>query len=291
MLKFWADDKCILKLYMKSSVKSPRKIVKIFYMKRYWHVLKLFWSTSIAAELEYRLNFAIAAISSLTNLAGSLFGLFLFYRTGYEFQNWSWEEALVVLGIFTLLQGVSATFLVPNLNRIVQQVQQGTLDFVLLKPISSQFWLSARAVSPWGVPDLIFGLILIFYAGSQLGLEISDYLVSLIPITFGIISLYSIWFVLGATSIWFVKIYNVTEVLRGLVEAGRYPIIAYPTAYRFFFTFVIPVAFLTTIPAEAMLGRGEVAWILGAGGLAIALLFFSVAFWGFALRYYTSASS
>ena len=260
-------------------------------MKRYWHVLKLFWSTSIAAELEYRLNFAIAAISSLTNLAGSLFGLFLFYRTGYEFQNWSWEEALVVLGIFTLLQGVSATFLVPNLNRIVQQVQQGTLDFVLLKPISSQFWLSARAVSPWGVPDLIFGLILIFYAGSQLGLEISDYLVSLIPITFGIISLYSIWFVLGATSIWFVKIYNVTEVLRGLVEAGRYPIIAYPTAYRFFFTFVIPVAFLTTIPAEAMLGRGEVAWILGAGGLAIALLFFSVAFWGFALRYYTSASS
>lgn len=260
-------------------------------MKRYWHVLKLFWSTSIAAELEYRLNFAIAAISSITNLAGSLFGLFLFYRTGYEFQGWSWQEALVVLGIFTLLQGVSATFLVPNLNRIVKQVQDGTLDFVLLKPISSQFWLSARAVSPWGVPDLFFGLILILYAGSQLGLEISDYFASLIPIAFGIISLYSIWFVLGATSIWFVKIYNVTEVLRGLVEAGRYPIIAYPTAYRFFFTFVIPVAFLTTIPAEAMLGRGEVVWIFGAGGLAIALFFFSVAFWGFALRYYTSASS
>jgi ABC-2 type transport system permease protein len=111
-------------------------------------VLRLFWGTAIAAELEYRINFLIAALSSLGGLAGSLFGLTLFYRTGYQFQNWSWEEALLVLGLFTLLQGFSATVLIPNLNKIVNQVQQGTLDFVLLKPISSQFWLSTRTISP-----------------------------------------------------------------------------------------------------------------------------------------------
>ncbi len=260
-------------------------------MKRYWQVLRLFWSTAIAAELEYRLNFVISSFSSLGNLTGSLFGLFLFYRTGYTFPGWSWEQALVVLGIFTLLQGVSATFLVPNLNRIVDHVQQGTLDFVLLKPISSQFWLSTRTVSPWGIPDLIFGGVLIGYAGSRLGLGISNYLVSTIPIFFGIMSLYSLWFMLGATSIWFVKIYNVTEVLRGLMEAGRFPMVAYPVAYRFFFTFVVPVAFLTTVPAEAMLGRTQVVWVVSAGALALGLLITSGIFWRFALRFYTSASS
>lgn len=202
----------------------------------------------MAAELEYRFNFLIATLSSLTSLFGSLFGLFLFYRTGYNFQDWSWEEAMVVLGIFTILQGFSATFLVPNLNRIVEQVQQGTLDLILLKPISSQFWLSARIFSPWGIPDLAFGGIIIGYAGSRLGLGISNYLVSVAPLLFGLASLYSLWFMLGATSIWFVKIYNVTEVLRGLLEAGRYPIVAYLAAYRFFCTFMMPVAFLTTIP-------------------------------------------
>ncbi|MBW4647757.1 MAG: ABC transporter permease [Kastovskya adunca ATA6-11-RM4] len=260
-------------------------------MIRYLHVLRLFWSTAIAAELEYRINFLIAALSSLTNLAGSLFGLFLFYRTDYNFEGWSWEEALIVLGIFTTLQGVAATFLVPNLNRIVDQVQQGTLDFVLLKPISSQFWLSSRSISPWGLPDLIFGGVLTIYAGIKLGLEIGDYFVSAIPIFFGIVSLYSLWFILGATSIWFVKIYNVTEVLRGLVEAGRYPIAAYPAAYRFFFTFVVPVAFLTTVPAEAMLGRTQFVWVVGAAALALGLLLASIVFWRFALRFYTSASS
>ncbi|MGD2181832.1 ABC transporter permease [Lusitaniella coriacea] len=260
-------------------------------MQKYVRVLKLFWSTAIAAELEYRLNFLIAALSSLTNLAGSLFSLFLFYQKGYTFRGWQWEEALIVLGIFTLLQGFSATFLAPNLNRIVRHVQDGTLDFILLKPISSQFWLSSRTISPWGLPDLVFGLIIIFYAGTRLHLSIGNYSASAIPLVFGFAILYSLWFMLGATSIWFVKIYNVTEVLRGLLEAGRFPIVAYPTAYRFFFTFVVPVAFLTTIPAETMLGRTHFSWIVGAAILAVVLFLVSQRFWRFALRFYTSASS
>ena len=260
-------------------------------MGKYFKVLILFWTTAIAAELEYRLNFLIAALSSLGSLAGNLFSLFLFYRTGYEFQGWSWEEALIVLGIFTILQGFSTTFLVPNLNRIVKQVEKGTLDFILLKPISSQFWLSTRMVSPWGIPDLLFGWVIIIYAGMHLRLSWGDYFLSIVPLLFGLIILYSLWFMLGTTSVWFVKIYNVTEVLRGFLEAGRYPLIAYPAIYRLFFTFVVPVAFLTTVPAQAMLGKGEVIWFLGAGILALVLLMVSKLFWGFALRFYTSASS
>jgi ABC-2 type transport system permease protein len=56
------------------------------------------------------------------------------------------------------------------------------------------------------------------------------------------------------------------------MEAGRFPMVAYPAAYRFFFTFVVPVAFLTTVPAEAMLGRSPVVWVVGAGALALGLL-------------------
>lgn len=260
-------------------------------MNRYLHVLGLFWSTAIAAELEYRLNFLIAALSSLTNLIGSIFSLSLFYSTGYTFKGWQWEEALIVLGIFTFLQGFAATLLAPNLNRIVRHVQDGTLDFVLLKPISSQFWLSFRSISPWGLPDLTFGAVMALYAGTRLKLSLTNYLASVLPIALGLVILYSLWFMLGATSIWFVKIYNVTEVLRGFLEAGRFPIVAYPASYRVFFTFVIPVAFLTTIPAEAMLGRTRGTWVIGAAILAVVLLFISKFFWQFALRFYTSASS
>jgi ABC-2 type transport system permease protein len=260
-------------------------------MARYLKVLRLFWNAAIAAEMEYRINFIISAFSSLGNLVGSIFGLFLFYRTGYTFTGWSWEAALVVLGVFTLLQGFSATFLSPNLNRIVRHVQEGTLDFVLLKPVRSQFWLSCHTFSLWGIPDLIFGLLIIGYAGTKLGLGIDRYLLTLWPLFCGLVILYSLWFILGATSIWFVKIYNITEVLKGFLEAGRYPITGYPAVYRFFFTFVLPVSFLTTIPAQSMLGEIEFTSLLSAGLLAFVLFFISTQFWRFALRFYTSASS
>jgi len=255
-------------------------------VQRYFVLLGLFWSASLAVELEYRLNFAIAGLSSCANMAGSLFGLYLFYGRGTALGGWAWSDALLIVGVFTLLQGVCHTLLVPNLNRIVEYVQQGTLDFVLLKPISSQFWLSLRTVSLWGMPDILLGAGLVGYAGWR-----SHLWLGLLPLVCGLLSLYSIWFILGATSIWFVKVYNATEVLRSLLEAGRYPISAYPAGYRFFFTFVVPVAFLTTVPAEAMLGRGQWQGIVGAGVLAIALLGCASCFWRFALRFYTSASS
>jgi ABC-2 type transport system permease protein len=138
---------------------------------------------------------------------------------------------------------------------------------------------------------VLFGLVMIGYSGDRLGLTWADYGLALLPLTFGAITLYSLWFMLGATSIWFVKIYNVTEVLRGLLEAGRFPIAAYPAAYRVFFTFVVPVAFLTTVPAQTMLHQGGRGWLLASALLAIVLALLANRFWRFALRFYTSASS
>lgn len=260
-------------------------------MSQSFRILALFWGTAIAAELEYRINFVLAMLSSIGQMVGGIFGLFLFYRTGYTFQGWGWYEALLLFGMFTLMQGFAATLLAPNLNKIVRHVQDGTLDFILLKPISSQFWLSTRVISPWGVPDLLFGLGLIGYAASHLEIQWGMAVLSIIPLLLGFVILYSLWFMLGATSIWFVKIYNVTEVLRGLLESGRYPMSAYPAIYRVFFTFVIPIAFLTTVPAQVFLGSGQWSWIIGSAGLAVALLWGSQRFWQFALRFYTSASS
>ena len=260
-------------------------------MKRYRRVLSVFWRSSVAAEMEYRWNFVLAGISSLGNLAGSLFGLFLFYRGEYHFEGWSWHESLVVLGVFTALTGISTAFLTPNLNRMVLQVQEGTFDFVLLKPIDSQFAVSLRTLSPWGLPDVAFGLGLVGYAAVQLSLSPTSMLLGVVPFVAAVLTLYNLWFLIASTTIWFVKVYNATEVLRGVLDAGRFPIDAYPVAYRFFFTFVVPVAFLTTVPAEAALGRGVLGWSLGALGLAAITFVLARAFWRFALRSYTSASS
>lgn len=254
-------------------------------------VLRLYLTTSLGAELEYRWNFVLALLSSFGNLAGSLFSLSLFYRAGAPFPGWTFDQSLLVLGVFTILTGVSATVLTPNLNRIVLQVQEGTLDFVLLKPLDAQFQVSLRAFSPWGLPDVLFGLGVVAYAARRADVPAAGLLGFAAALVCGVAILYALWFAIATTSIWFTKIYNATEVLRGLVDAGRFPMSAYPYAFRFVFTFVVPVAFLTTVPIDALLGRASPGTLAAAAALAIALLGAARAFWRFALRSYTSASS
>ena len=260
-------------------------------MKRHFKLIRLFWSTTIAAALEYRLNFLFATISSLGGLMGSLFGLSLFYRNSYQFASWNWEQSLLLVGVFTFLEGIATTFLAGSLGKIYKHIEQGTLDFILLKPISSQFWLSTHSLSIWGIPNILFGLSVILYAGSKLGLGATNYLAGILPIASAIMILYSIWFMMSATSIWFTKIYNLTEVLKGLLEAGRFPIAAYPSAYQFFFTFIIPIGFITTVPAEAILNRVSSGTSIISFLIASLLFIVSNRFWRFALKFYTSASS
>ncbi len=260
-------------------------------VRRYFVSLRRFWAAAVAAELEYRTNFVLAAVTSLGNLAGSLFGLSLFYRNGATLGGWRWQEACIVLGLAVFLEGFSRTFLAPNIGRIVEHVRSGTLDFVLLKPVDAQFWLSTRNLSIWGVPDLAYGLAVMGYGGSRLGLAPGRYLAGVLPLAAGVLILYSLWFLLATTSLWFVKIHNVTNLLRGLLEAGRFPASAYPRVYRFLFTFVVPVAFMTTLPAGAVLRRpAGPLWVWGLA-LAVGLAVLSRLFWRFGLRCYTSASS
>ena len=103
--------------------------------------------------------------------------------------------------------------------------------------------------------------------------------------------LYNLWFILATTSIWFVKTWNATEVLRALLAAGRYPISAYPVTLRLVFTLILPVAFLTTVPAQMILGEIHLYYLLLGFLIALLFLYLSRLFWYFALRFYTSASS
>jgi ABC-2 type transport system permease protein len=258
---------------------------------RYLRVLVSFWRTSLAAELEYRLNFLLALASSLGHLAGNLFGLSLFYTGQGSLGGWPFHHALLVMGYFTTLQGLNRVLLGPNLARMVEHVRTGTLDFVLLKPIGSQFWLSTRRISPWGLPDVSFGVGLVVYSGVRLDLEPLHLAFAAVPFALSAVIQYSLWFLLASISIWYVKIHNVTEVLNGLLAAGRYPIDALPGVYRFVFTFIVPVALLTTVPARVALGQEVGVWLVFSACFACFAFFASRAFWRLALRYYTSASS
>jgi ABC-2 type transport system permease protein len=254
-------------------------------------VLKVFWTASLSSEMEYRANFVTSAMYSLGQLVGTVFTIRVIYGKGYQFPGWSLDQTYLVVAMFTLLDGITTSALSPNLSKIVQHVQRGSLDFILLKPLDSQLQLSTRNLTPWGFPNILFAIILLGVAGRRLGFGAMAYVAGILPIVFAVIILYSLWFAVGTTTIWFTKVWNATEVLRSVIEAAKYPVAAYQPGVRLFFTFVMPIAFLTTVPAEVMRGSRGVGFIAIEAALAAALFLASRMFWRIALRHYTSASS
>ncbi len=248
---------------------------------------------SLSTQLEYRANFVVNLIETMLRVVGSLLGLTILVGNSRNIGGWSLLEAAVVLGIFTLFDGLMSMALAPNLNRIAEGVRTGTMDFVLLKPIDAQFLVSFRNINLLRLPDVLLGLGIIIWAVLQLEPRPDAphiILAGLLMLTaYSIV--YGIWFMLSTTAFWFVRVENITELFWGFYRAGQFPVTVFPGWMRTFFTFVIPIAFITTVPAQALTGRLESTAIVGSVGIAMLLFIVSRWFWKFALRSYTSASS
>ena len=136
-----------------------------------------------------------------------------------------------------------------------------------------------------------FCLLLFCIKINEINLTISFLTLTLMTITCSICILYSLWFFISTTTIWFVKTWNATEVLRSFLYIGRFPLNSFSFSLRIFFSVFIPIAFITTIPSEVFLGLSQLWKIYLEVIVSTIFLTTSRKFWLFALRFYSSASS
>jgi ABC-2 type transport system permease protein len=102
---------------------------------------------------------------------------------------------------------------------------------------------------------------------------------------------YSFWLLLATLVFWFVRIDNILVIFQSVYEAGRWPVGIYPGWLQMVLTFLVPVAFAVTVPAEAVVGRLTPESLLGAVLLAVVMLTISRQFWRIGVRHYSGASA
>ena len=262
-------------------------------IKKYLKVYRFFNYTSLSIELEYQVNIFIDILTAILGLTGSIFLLSIFFNNAKDIGGWSFEQALIIQGIYTILNGITNTWFSPNLTEIVKYIREGTLDFVLIKPIDSQFWVSFKRISPTGFIEILLGIIVLVYCFyiNKISLTVNSLFLLILTIGCSISILYSLWFLISTTTIWFVKTWNATEVLRSFLYVGRFPLNSFSFPLRVFFSTVIPITFITAIPSEVILGLSTFWKIILEVLVSLIFLTSSRRFWIFALRFYSSASS
>lgn len=207
--------------------------------------------------------------------------------------GWTPPELVIVMGVFTLMGGVIAAFIQPNMERLGAEIQDGTFDYALTKPVDAQLLVSVRELRVWQATDVLTGFIVIVVAVIQLQSERSlpSALVFRLVLLLDGVMIYSFWLILATATFWLVRLDSIGNFFQGIYAAGRYPIGIYPGWLRLGLTFLVPVAFAVTVPSEALTGRLDALTLLGAVGLAVCLLAVARLIWRRGLRRYSGASA
>ena len=253
----------------------------------------LFFKVGVLNELQYRVNFVVQLFQSAIALVVGLLVLALVYSHTDELNGWSQSELLCVLGIQILMGGAIKTYIQPNMMRLIEDVRDGKLDYALTKPEDSQVLVSIREVRIWQVVDLFSGFVVLGFGLSRITTDVGpvDALAFGVALLFGAVMIYCFWLVIATGAFWVVNMWHAVELFDGIFQTGRWPVGIYPGWLRYSVTFLVPIAFAVTVPAQAVTSRLEWPTLLLAAAFAVVLFAFTRWFWRFGLRRYSGASA
>jgi ABC-2 type transport system permease protein len=256
-------------------------------------LLAAFFKVNLQQALAYRADTLLNIVMNLLWLVWELVSLQIIFTNTSDLSGWGMGELIALLGVWRLANTMMSALIWPNTERFNQSIRDGSFDYVLMQPVSSQFLVTFSRIVVWRAWELILAAVLVV-----IGIGMSDSIVSagsifnfLALAVSGMAVLYSLWIVLIAFTFWFIKFDNNVTILQALMDSGRYPATIYPAWLRFIVTFVIPIAIATTIPLQGLRGdlsSGQVITFLAIGAASV---FISSRIWRAGVRRYSSASS
>jgi ABC-2 type transport system permease protein len=261
-------------------------------MRHMLRLIKVFIRNALQKEMAFRTNFFISLLNIGLDFLIGLAGIFILFNNVQSINTWTFMEIFTLLGIYMVIDAIQNTVFSPSLNDIAESVWKGNFDFSIIKPVNKQFLVSFQHWNFSHLPKIILGAIVIVVGVINLHLTLSviQVLTFIVAVFISILLTYSLILFLNSIVFWYPKTVMVW-IFNSIYQMGRYPVSVYPFYIRMVLTWIIPVAFIVTIPAEVLV-KG-VSFLTIISGILLSLLFFTLAtlFFNASIKRYTSASS
>lgn len=262
-------------------------------MNRYLRLYAAFAKNSILNALEYRLSTVVWSVATILYSAVYVASIHFIFGHVQAIAGWRMEHMLVLAATVMLVDGIVETIFGENMNALSDIINRGELDFVLSKPVSARFYVSTRKFDWDPLVQVLIGGGVLWYAVSLFGEPVAwpGALLYLALVVCACLIAYSLWFMAVSTVFWAGRLRNIAYLYYNFIEVARVPTDVFRGALRLGLTFGLPVAFIATVPSQALIGILSPAFALAAFTMTAGLLILSHLFWRFALTKYSSASS
>ncbi len=260
---------------------------------RFFRLIWVFMRVGAMSELAYPANFFAHLVESALELGTAIGGLAIVFAHTETLGGWRPDELVALVGVYFLVGGIIGLVIQPSMEQLTEAVHDGTLDFTLTKPEDAQLVVSIWRLEIWKLVDVGLGAAVLAVSLARLGERVGFKEAALfgVAILAGGVIIYSFWLILATTAFWLVRVENILMIFQSVYEAGRWPVSIYPAWLRFALTFLIPVAFAITVPAQGLAGRLTWGALAGAAVFAAALFVAARIFWRIGVRHYSGASA
>lgn len=262
-------------------------------MMRYLRLYLYFMQFAFARMVSFRLDFVTRVVMDTCFYAAN-FGIFkvLFIHSD-KLGRWNEGQVMVFMGVYFVIDAINMIFMSTGMWNFPKIVNKGELDYYLLRPVSTLFFISFREINLASGLNLLMALGILGWAIFQRSGPLSGQMIGLLflGIFFGSFFLWIFQVLVSIPVFWTHSIEGSRGLFYNALILSERPDSVYSGWTRKVLITIVPYSLIASFPARLFLDPN---WIDPLIHLLVVGTVFSVAvrvLWRMGLKAYSSASS
>ncbi|MEV4115071.1 ABC-2 family transporter protein [Nonomuraea sp. NPDC049695] len=223
-------------------------------MVRTYFLLLWTWTRAAAA---YPVSFALMILFGVVTASLDVAVILIVFANTTTLAGFSRDEVLFLYGAAGVSFAVCDTF-VSNIDRISQHIKAGTLDTILIRPVSAWVQLATDRFVPARIGRVVQSVIVLGYGIAALDLDWRRAWMIPVMVVTGVVIFAALWTLAGAIQFLLTDAPEVSNALTyGSAQLNQYPLSIYARDLVRAVTYVFPLAFVNWQPGLYVLGRAD----------------------------------
>ena len=245
------------------------------YLRLYFLIEALY----IKGRMQYRLDFIISSIGMFVSSVATLGIFWVIFDNVPNIAGWTLME-MVFIYAFYMIAISPMQILFDHAWQLRFHVQQGSFIKYYFRPLNMMFYYMSEMFDIKGLTQLAAGIILLIYASIQLNIDWTLARLALLVMTVFSAALVQISIIVAAScaTFWVMDSYPVLGLAWKLREFSPYPMTIFDGAFRFTFTYLIPIGFVAFYPSQLFLRPEEVSPLIYFSPI-IGMGLFAITYW------------
>lgn len=206
-------------------------------------------------ELQYRGHALLQVWATTAGVAAAVLGIATAFAHTNTLGGWTSQELLLIVGLHLVVGGLIGMVIRPSLSLVMDQVREGTFDYVLTKPVDSLLLSMTQNMNLWRVVDVLVGAVIVGIALSGIeGVAPVTLGLATVVLVSGLVSLASLWVLLTTLTFRFIRVGELLDIAHATYEGGKWPVNLQVQWMRALLILAVPVGVAVTFPAGLIAG-------------------------------------